>query len=547
MAEMGWHVPNAFATRLHCIIFQQQQQQLGQLLGELQKAYLNLAWMSSERDRLQEELEREKRYNQGWIAHAEQISRQKQELFCELATAKEAAGLRKEVRALRKQARKRDRWEKDCYGYIRDLQDQLFDAEETIQCLLEANSPSMEGQEKQCSEDGITAIRDDPVDTGHLGTTLPLSSRAAGKCVETFEDAAHGLPETPRGSSQDHPTKDLPEPPLAPQEDEDQAVETPRDAEPDHEGFHETQPEANSCPSSRCRASSTTSPAEDGLQDGKTTFLPSELWPLLLEFLPVTEVATTQTRAVSSFFSNSKVWVAHLFKLMDLDSLPEHCAGDLRHPGLEFKKYDDDLSGNKFEGAEEYKRNASEGFQGYRLWFNGLFQWHKRHPEMSLHFIQMVMQWFGSEQIRLANVAKTFCTSVNITGIRALTLPLANRLLEWLHADLRPKPRRAALNILKHSQGVYPHLNVKLVFELFETVMSWEELDARREARMIAEGILHVIVMDDETLARAFRHARSLHEAEHKGDMNEAAAKLQMMGVLREHFGDQSAQLKKNK
>ena len=26
--------------------------------------------------------------------------------------------------------------------------------------------------------------------------------------------------------------------------------------------------------------------------------------------------------------SYAKVWVAHLFKLMDLDSLPEHCAGD---------------------------------------------------------------------------------------------------------------------------------------------------------------------------------------------------------------------------
>ena len=26
--------------------------------------------------------------------------------------------------------------------------------------------------------------------------------------------------------------------------------------------------------------------------------------------------------------SYAQVWVAHLFKLMDLDSLPEHCAGD---------------------------------------------------------------------------------------------------------------------------------------------------------------------------------------------------------------------------
>eukprot|EP00435_Cladocopium_sp_Y103_P037557 s1293_g9.t15 len=49
-----------------------------------------------------------------------------------------AEGLCKEVEALRKQARKRDRWEKDCYPYIHDMQDDLFDAEETIQFLLQA-------------------------------------------------------------------------------------------------------------------------------------------------------------------------------------------------------------------------------------------------------------------------------------------------------------------------------------------------------------------------------------------------------------------------
>ena len=55
--------------------------------------------MSSEREGLQEELEKEKRYNQGWIAHAEQISRQNQELFCELAAAKEALKMREETDA----------------------------------------------------------------------------------------------------------------------------------------------------------------------------------------------------------------------------------------------------------------------------------------------------------------------------------------------------------------------------------------------------------------------------------------------------------------
>ena len=173
---------------------------------------------------------------------------------------------------------------------------------------------------------------------------------------------------------------------------------------------------------------------------------------------------------------------------------------------------------------------------GYRLWFNGLFQWHKRHPEMSLHFVQMAAQWFGAEQIKLANVAITLCTSVHAAGIRDLTLPLANRLLEWLHTDLRPKVRGFALEILQNSPQVYPHLNVKLVFELFETLMSWKELDARKEARMLARGIMGLIVMDDEARARAHRHLFGLTNADHSGNMDEAAGKLQkLMGVPREH------------
>ena len=271
-----------------------------------------------------------------------------------------------------------------------------------------------------------------------------------------------------------------------------------------------------------------------------------------------------------------------------------------RHPGIEFTEYDDNILDKDLELAEEYKRNASEGFQGlpawlhcltvwallfvyvcafsnmycigkdfnrksalgsmgvqvcfqstslriatsslyaqpagYRLWFNGLFQWHKRHPEMSLHFVQMAMQWFGSEQSKLANVGFTFCTSVHMTRNRDLTLAIANHLLELLHADLRPQVLRAALSILKHSQGVYSHLNANLVFKLFETVTSWEEVEARREARMVADGIMDVILTDDEVHTRAFRHARSLEDADHRGDMDEAAANLQkLMGVLREH------------
>lgn len=91
-------------------------------------------------------------------------------------------------------------------------------------------------------------------------------------------------------------------------------------------------------------------------------------------------------------------------------------------------------------GADEAKRNASEGFQGlpkwlefhtvlqmycqmpcympagYCLWINGLFAWHRCQPEMSLQFLQTVTKWFSSQENALANVAFTLCRAVRYRG-----------------------------------------------------------------------------------------------------------------------------------
>eukprot|EP00435_Cladocopium_sp_Y103_P010040 s2032_g2.t1 len=72
----------------------------------------------------------------------------------------------------------------------------------------------------------------------------------------------------------------------------------------------------------------------------------------------------------------------------------------------------------------------------YRLWINGLFAWHKSHPEMSLHFLRIATQWFDSKQEKLRSAAIRMCCAVRYRGIRDLTLPLANSLLEVLHADM---------------------------------------------------------------------------------------------------------------
>ena len=39
-----------------------------------------------------------------------------------------------------------------------------------------------------------------------------------------------------------------------------------------------------------------------------------------------------------------------------------------RHPGLQFEKYYDELCERNFEGVEEARRDASEGFQGLCNW-----------------------------------------------------------------------------------------------------------------------------------------------------------------------------------
>eukprot|EP00438_Fugacium_kawagutii_P010930 Skav211541 [mRNA] locus=scaffold352:496539:497909:- [translate_table: standard] len=128
-----------------------------------------------------------------------------------------------------------------------------------------------------------------------------------------------------------------------------------------------------------------------GEQDG---FLPQELWSILLEFLPVAEVVNKETRTVSRFFSNSKIWLAHLLKLMDFRALPQ-CADGITHPA--------------YEWARRYitrERNASEGLQGYRCFLNGIAMWHASSPEMVQPFLATAVQYAASRNPVVANIGR---------------------------------------------------------------------------------------------------------------------------------------------
>ena len=172
---------------------------------------------------------------------------------------------------------------------------------------------------------------------------------------------------------------------------------------------------------------------------------------------------------------------------------------------------------------------------GYRLWINGLFAWHKNHPEMSLRILQMATRWFGSKEVKLANVAITLCRAMGDRGVRDLSLPLANGLLAVLHADmLTPSACLCALDLLKHCQPIYNHLDVEVVFELFESSESWKDWKVRAQAMGVVDAMLETIMMDDEAYARATHKITSMLRADKKDNMKEAATnKQELIGLLK--------------
>ena len=186
---------------------------------------------------------------------------------------------------------------------------------------------------------------------------------------------------------------------------------------------------------------------------------------------------------------------------------------------------------------------------GYRLWINGLFVWHKSHPEMTLHFLQMAMEWLGSQQDELANLGLILCRAVRFQGIRDLTLPLANGLLmTLLHGDMIPEKRLLALELLERCQIAYPHLKVETAIELLESVMSWKEEEVRNKTHFVAAYMLEAIMVDDETFALANQNMTSMARADARGEVDKAAAKKQkVLGLLRDSKTCRNVQLKKRK
>ena len=103
---------------------------------------------------------------------------------------------------------------------------------------------------------------------------------------------------------------------------------------------------------------------QDGSAENGSEFLPTELLPLLLDFLPVDEVVMFDVRAVSRFFASPKAWVFHLFKLMDIDSLPTLSSEKQMHPIVECFHKCLEVAEDEPEIQERRSRLTREDFLG---------------------------------------------------------------------------------------------------------------------------------------------------------------------------------------
>eukprot|EP00438_Fugacium_kawagutii_P005682 Skav227812 [mRNA] locus=scaffold948:174242:176404:+ [translate_table: standard] len=255
-------------------------------------------------------------------------------------------------------------------------------------------------------------------------------------------------------------------------------------------------------------------------QDG---FLPQELWPRLLSFLPVSEVMKMQTRAVSHFFSYSKAWVAHLVQLMDLDKLPA-LLKDSKHPAAEWMKYNGALVRGTVETITEMKREGSEGFQGYRIWFDGLYTWHSLCPEMALRSVEVMMQHYGSV---VGGVPRLFWWTLMASGVRQIRLPMTKGLLLVLCSkDLELKVYKEAIQALGSCRSVFHHLTPNCVAELLESVSSWTDQE------LLISGLAQTVyimemILDDRDICIATHYMEYLVRAIKCGRTDAVAANKQ--------------------
>ena len=174
---------------------------------------------------------------------------------------------------------------------------------------------------------------------------------------------------------------------------------------------------------------------------------------------------------------------------------------------------------------------------GYLCWLHGLYAWHKYQPEMTLHFVQVTIQWIVSENKILAEAGRCICASVSTQGVRQLALPFANALLAVLRdVQMQPTVHRCVLDSLRECPGIYHQLGTDFILELVESVTSWKH-DSKVRSQGIADiiGMLSVVLVDDQAAFVANRYLLRWEIQNFFGESNEAAvSKQKLLDLLME-------------
>ena len=265
---------------------------------------------------------------------------------------------------------------------------------------------------------------------------------------------------------------------------------------------------------------------QDASAENGSEFLPTELFPLLLDFLPVDEVVLFDVRAVSRFFASPKAWVFHLFKLVDIDSLPTLSSEKQMHPVVEYFHKGSETANAKLGIRERRSRmlRTSEGCRGFDLWIYNLHRWLLYQPDLVHHFIDVCLEVLDYQLGEpTANIFWWTATFLHrLYPWPELRMRIARRMLDIAGVAKEQKIVRPILNGLSQLVPACQCIDRHFLAEFVRIVTSDEALlspcfyKVTEMADLVLADDLARLVAFRRHLSRAFLKPETLSEVRHE-------------------------------
>ena len=265
---------------------------------------------------------------------------------------------------------------------------------------------------------------------------------------------------------------------------------------------------------------------QDASAENGSEFLPTELFPLLLDFLPVDEVVLFDVRAVSRFFASPKAWVFHLFKLVDIDSLPTLSSEKQMHPVVEYFHKGSETANAKLGIRERRSRmlRTSEGCRGFDLWIYNLHRWLLYQPDLVHHFIDVCLEVLDYQLGEpTANIFWWTATFLHrLYPWPELRMRIARRMLDIAGVAKEQKIVRPILNGLSQLAPACQCIDRHFLAEFVRIVTSDEALlspcfyKVTEMADLVLADDLARLVAFRRHLSRAFLKPETLSEVRHE-------------------------------